>query len=164
MDRKRRRTATRSVASSRARRPIGKFLINVGKADSPANTQQQVILMDTAQTPGTITGLRWDLAFCADSGSAGQIQDVVWAIIVVRGASTPLLSLSDASALSDPLKQVIAFGSGMVVRGQAAFEEHGNTKSMRKLDRTDRLLLLFKTGADAVTVRARGSVQFFYRT
>lgn len=147
----------------RARRDLGKFLVNIFFEN--AVTQADTVLLQPANQPGTITGLRWDIAVSAVGGSAGDLQDYVWCIYVLRQSITsPTLSLDTASALTGNLRDVIAFGSGLTVQGQHAIEEHGNTKSMRKLQRGDQLIFSVKPRNGAPALRVRGSAQFFYRT
>lgn len=148
---------------TRTRRDLGKFLVNIYHAGT--SIQHDTVLMGEAQQPGTITGLRWDIAFAGTEGSNGQGQDFAWCIYALRqSVAVPTLSLDGASALTGNLRDVIAFGSGVVVQGFAPTEEHGSTKSMRKLQRGDKLMFSFKPLGATPKVHVRGSAQFFYRT
>lgn len=118
--------------------------------------------MAAATQPGTITGLRWDLSFNATT--AGAQCEYVWAIVKLKaGVATPQLALTDGANIASDLQSVIAFGSG-IARGQLEIpEEHGSTKSMRKMYNGDKLLFIIK-GFGVSSLSPRGTVQFFYRT
>lgn len=146
---------------SRARRDIGKFLVNVSPGTAILNSQEFTTIMPAATQPGTVTGLRWDLSFTA---TGVGICEYVWAIVKLKsGVSTPTLSLTDGANIASDLQSVIAFGCGVARAAGEIPEEHGNTKSMRKMYNGDKLLLIVK-GVGTASMAPRGTVQFFYRT
>lgn len=147
---------------SRSRRDIGKFLVSIAPDALTPGLKVSSEVMGAAVQPGTITGLRWDLSFL---GSAAEgTASYRWCIFKLKsGLSVPELSLDNGAAITPDLQSVIAFGSGQVRGGGEPQEEHGTTKSMRKLYNGDKLYFIAKSDG-AINVTVRGTVQFFYRT
>lgn len=159
----RKRTRTGDyVFTSSAKRPIDKGLIVVAQIAS--TTQQETTLL-TATFPGTVTGIRWSLAF-----NAGAVQgnNGFWAIIIVRdGLAASSLSLTDGASLYEPEQDVLAYGvwrgaDNDAGTGPAVWQSEGSTKSMRKLMGGDKLL--FITKAAAITGEVDGCVQLFMKS
>ena len=145
------------------KRPVDKAIIVVNK-DTTDTTAKNTTLV-TATFPCTMVGLRWDLAFFADAGTA--ITEVRWAIVLVRdGLSVPTSSRTDGDTFMDPEQNVIVHGFTQLAPGdsnQGPRVFAGETKSMRKLMGGDRLFFTM-TGLATDTAACRGLIQFFCKT
>ncbi len=145
------------------KRPVDKAIIIVNKDAVDANNANTVLV--TATFPCTVVGLRWDLSFFADAGTA--ITDVRWAIILVKeGNTTGASSDTDGATFRDPEQNVIVWGFTMLAPGdgnQGPRIFSGDTKSMRKLMGGD-VLMFTMIGKATNTCGCRGIVQFFCKT
>lgn len=153
-------TATRTFSN---KRPVDKAIIVVNK-DAVDATQVSTVLV-TATFPCTMTGLRWDLSFFADAGTA--ISEVSWAILLVKqGNTVSTLTTSDGGTLHDPEQNVLTFGYSALAPGdgnQNPVTYNNTTKSMRKLMGGDRIYFIMK-GIATNTVGVRGAIQFFCKS
>jgi len=160
---KRQRTST--APTRRAKRPIDKKLTNVLVTNLVA-AKQDVALYSAAAFPGTITGLRWDLAAVRSGGTATTFGSFAWAIIVQpAGTIVSTMTLASAGSLYDPEQMVLAFGRGCTWDAAAGnvLMFQGSTKSMRKLKAGDSLIFTtFGTATERHDIT--GTVQFFYKT
>lgn len=160
------RQRTNTQPQRRAKRPIDKKLINVGSAGL-TNAEVAVDIYPAASFPGTITGLRWEIAFMRNTG-AGVVSSYRWAIIVVpAGTAVNTMSMTSASSLYDPEQMVLAFGCGTTpatAQAGAANIHTGSTKSMRKLKAGDKLTFIALADNAAATIIFNGTIQFFYKT
>ncbi len=88
-----------------------------------------------------------------------------WSIVIVRdGLSANSMSLTDGASLYDPEQDVLAFGAILIrdsTLNTMSFE--GNTKTMRKLKMSDKLVFL-ATGIATNTFRVGGIIQLFCKT
>jgi hypothetical protein len=144
----------------RAKRPIDKKLINVVVNNLVA--ANQTVDLYTASFPGTITGLRWDLAFQRTVTNT-TIANYGWAI-VLQPQGTTVSTMSLTGSLYDPEQMVMAFGRGNSFDpSQDPSMFVGDTKSMRKLKAGDKLVFVaFGTATHEHEIG--GTVQFFYKT
>ena len=158
---KRRRTEFQRVTRSR---PINKELVSIAK-DGIAATQVSSILI-TATFPCTITGLRWELAFINQSGTAG-ITALHWVIAIVReGVVAATIGITELATLFTPEENVMAFGVHQFDQNggnEPSIQVSGSTKTMRKLQTGDTLQLLM-LGTATNLQKLRGVVQFFCMT
>ncbi len=143
-----------------SKRPINKSLIAISK-DAVDGTDVTTVLFTTT-FPCTIVGLRWDIAFAQDGGSAEARYH--WAIVVVRdGVTVDTLTISDAGAFFAPEENCLVFGAGTIDNNNICQIRNGSTKTMRKMQGGDTLVFICK-GAATNTVGVRGVVQFFCKT
>lgn len=161
------RQRTNSAPARRAKRPIDKTLRNVSYT-AIGSVQKETELYPPATFPGTITGLRWDIAICRDGGTAPNRGFIKWAIVVVpqgqNGANT--IASSDTSTLYNPEQNVLAFGSFVSTTSPTNAQPllvTGSTKSMRKLKAGDKLSFI-AIGSATETHSLVGTVQFFIKT
>ena len=144
------------------KRPVDKVFVNIVKGSLDGIQVATTLL--TATFPCTVTGLRWDLSFITDSGSApGQYAAVI--IIVRDGITASALALGDGSTLYAPEQDVMAYFSGVNQQtdiGSGA-QYVGSTKTMRKLMGGDKLIFIAKGHATNTTTIA-GTIQFFCKT
>lgn len=159
---KRQRTTT--TPTRRAKRPIDKKLTNVLVQNLVA-AKQDVTLYPAATFPGTITGLRWNLAAVRSAG-ATTFSHFAWAIIVQpAGTTVSTMSMTAAGSLYDPEQMVLAYGRGCTWDTSAGnvLMFDGSTKAMRKLKAGDALIFTtFGTATHSHDIT--GTVQFFYKT
>lgn len=99
----------------------------------------------TSQTyPCTIAGLRWDISINnRDTNPA----EVMWCIIAAREGTDPTTKLTGNWSMASikPEQNVIAWGSGIIEPNQKPTSLRiweGSTKSMRKMQIGDKLLLI----------------------
>lgn len=164
--RKRQRTVP-VVVQSATRRPIDKQLVNV-KIAAQSNIQTNIILI-TATYPGTITGIRWSLAFNNIIG--GNSNYGTWMIVRSRDGLTPsTIGFTSAASAYTPEQEVIAYGKWNVQdtdiatnNGPSVQIVEGTTKSMRKLMGGDRIYFVCN-GEVAGSTIVTGVIQFFSKT
>ena len=135
------------------KRPVDKVLVNIVKG-SLDGTQAATTLL-TATFPCTVTGLRWDLSFITDSGSApGQYAACI--IIVRDGITASALALGDGSTLYAPEQDVMSYFSGVNQQTDIGSGAHyvGSTKTMRKMMGGDKLIFIAKGQATNTTTIA----------
>ncbi len=155
---KRARTAFGSTGHTK--RPIDKKLVVVSK-DAMAATQVTTVLLTTT-FPCTVVGLRWDIAFAQDGGTAEA--RYFWAIVIVRdGVTVSTLAVSDAANLFQPEQDCIVFGAGTVDNNSTPQQRTGSTKSMRKMMGGD-VLMWIGISAATNTIGVRGVIQFFCKS
>lgn len=148
--------------SSRPRRPIDKQIITSAAALTNSTTYQTLL---TVTVPSTIVGVRWDYQVHAATGTAPKY---AWAIVVVReGSSNGTVALGGGSPLYQPEQNVITWGCGAscYTVGSVAWLPHdqGSTKTMRKLQGGDKVVLAMNTNT-AVAGELIGAVQFFLKS
>lgn len=92
-----------------------------------------------------------------------------WAIVVLReGEVLGTLAVSDGSTFYAPEQNVLTFCNGYVARSDAAGYDEiqtfmGETKTMRKMQGGDQLVLVAKASA-ALTSEFAGQVQWFNKS
>lgn len=146
-----------------AKRPVNKHIkvINVGNV---SNIQQRNDLL-TFTYPGTITGLRWNMAFILDTVSTEEHWQ--WAIIIIRdGQIEQIMSATAGTDFYDPEQEVLVFGIQSLSASNGAFgiTIEGSTKTMRKMQGGDRLSFIVKGLSSTQTGHVAGMVQFFVKT
>ncbi len=144
----------------RPKRPINKSMINVDK-DGVDGTQVETVLI-TATFPGTMTGLRWNIHFTQDAGTA--LCEWAWAIIIAYQDETiDTVGSTDAATFYAPEKNCLVMGRGAIENNEGTIIESGKTKTMRKMQVGDRLVFLIK-GVATNTTHCQGTIQFFMKT
>lgn len=153
--------------SRRSKRPIDKKLMNVNLGPI-TNAQVNTPLIDGANFPGTITGIRWNINYVRTVFNANTIAGYVWAIVIVpAGTAISNLTVGNGSSMYDPEQNVLAFGTGnsysnaFTSNCQKSFE--GSTKSMRKLKNGDKLVFV-ALGTATEACYLYGTIQWFYKT
>ena len=144
------------------KRPVDKILVNVVKGAIDA-TQVTTTLL-TATFPCTIVGLRWDLSFIVDGGTApGQYAGCI--VIIRDGITASQMALGDGATLYAPEQDVMSYFSGVNQQIDIGSGAHynGSTKTMRKLMGGDKLVFIAKGQATNTTTIA-GTIQFFCKT
>lgn len=183
MPRKRRRT--RFVR--RNARPVDKNIVNFN-LNLTGNGQAQGTLWPPAASlgppaagaifPGTITGIRWCIDFCynADNDTTGGFVCFAWAIVRLRESQNPsTLVVNGAAGISTmyrPEQDIIVCGTSLVPLsnntahvGVTNTRIEGKTKTMRKLQNGDRVIILAQdsdTTDNDNTVY--GMVEYFIKT
>lgn len=150
------------IIQQQARRPIDKQLIGIVKN---VGTAQLSTDLYTVTFPGTMVGLRWDLAAVSTGASTARYY---WAIVVVKdGLSASTMATSDGSSFYQPETNCLAFGGGYVMGnatgGTTTAHEVGHTKAMRKLQAGDKLQYIV-VADQAAGVGIMGNVQFFIKS
>lgn len=165
---KRRRTGSQggrpAFTSMSTVRPIDKKLVSVNKV--PIGTTQEATDLISATFPCTVTGLRWQF-----SGVNLLASEVIldWAIILNKeGLSTNTLTISDGGDFYTPEQNVLAWGRQTLAKndlpnGLSSFNVTGQTKTMRKLQKGDVLIVAVKANT-AAAVNFTGIVQFFCKS
>lgn len=145
-------------------RPIDKNIVGIALL---ATTSQVQTILQTQTFPGTVVGIRWDIALRNNHASVNDF--VKWAIVIVRdGNSASTLAGGNAAELYQPEQDVLTWGYHWLSdpdsgSGPETAHISGETKTMRKLMGGDQLMFIILGGAvDAVQVR--GAVQFFIKT
>lgn len=157
-----RRAQARPQPVRRTKRPIDKQLISVSKTTT---TSQSGSTLYTTTFPGTVVGLRWDLACVSLTTSPFYL---LWAIVVVHDGNTATtMSGSDGTDFYTPEQDVLAFGimrgSNTDGAGPITDKDMGMTKTMRKLKQGD-VLQLINLNSVANGASLQGIVQFFIKT
>lgn len=161
----------------RPRREINKYIKNVaGTFDPNGSTLSEPITVfgGTSSTEsiatGTLQGLRWDIDIQRISGTVSQ--RVYWAIVIVREGFNPnALNTGNGANLYTPEQDVLAYGTTVISPGSqedssARFSDQ--TRTMRKVQQGDRLMLLF-TGQPIIDPTSENSLvinatfQFFVK-
>jgi len=155
-----------------AARPISKTLLFFSDTIGATDKSQTLL---TATFPCTIVGLRWELDTLVTVGTADQIIShyINWAIVLVKEGNVlntlPNGNEQVASSLYNPEQNVLASGSSLITIGGFNMVTHpwkDSTKTMRKLQTGDRLMIVYSTGtSDALdNPEFGGSVQFFCKS
>lgn len=167
---KRRRTGSRggraSFVSISTVRPIDKKIVTVNKL--VVGSAQQATTLISATFPCTITGLRWSVAAENLVGTNGV--NVGWAIV----QSKENLNVNNVTVPGDgvdfytPEQEVLAWGVSKLnaenaSNGKSIALWDGSTKTMRKLQNGDALVMIVRTDT-AVSVNFTGVVQFFCKS
>jgi len=160
----------KAVYSTSQKRPIDKQLVN-GFADltGTATAKEKIYPQGTGASnagvnfPGTITGLRWQVA-----GINGSVENTVirWCIVKCREGLTPgnLTNHTAAGAMYVPEQDVIAWGQLIVgAEWVSNYHNEGSTKAMRKLQNGDSLWFV-SNDASANALNVWYTIQFFYKT
>jgi len=159
---KRQRTGS-IVVQAKTKRPLDKNLICVAHDFSVA--QRNTVLI-TATFPGTITGLRWSLTASNLSTNSTQI---AWAITRYKqGIAVSNLALADGASFFGQESEVIAFGhcflASTTLGGEYERAFEGETRSMRKLQGGDRIVLQAMSTSPITAQNLSGVVQFFNKS
>lgn len=159
---KRQRTGGFLHQSKRVR-PIDKRIAGVELALTATADSERVLY--TATYPSTVVGVRWDFSSAV---ATDALVNVYWAVIILReGDDAQNLGFGNGSTLYQPEQDVLTWGFTKLTEssstaGPGIVHEVGETKTMRKLQGGDRLVLL--AGCDvAVGANLAGYVQFFLR-
>jgi len=154
---------SRTITYSKSKRAIDKQIIVVNLANVDATQLNTAIF--TSTFPGTITGIRWDLAF-DQAGGTGRCF-YTWAIVLLKdGQALDTLTTTNGDELYQPEQNCLVFGHGIIQNGINLGQTNqvaGSTKTMRKVMIGDNLAFLIK-GATTNTVSVLGAVQFFIKT
>lgn len=141
----------RTESGFSTKRPIDKQLFSTHDS---VTASQSVHSLVTAQTSGTVTGLRWTL-------NSNAAPAVYWAIVLVRGGqSASTISIPGAGAVATlyaPEQDVLAHG---IIDDNNS--QWGESKTMRKLKSGDKIELLLK-GSGAGPAAVYAAVQFFIK-
>ncbi len=164
------RTINRKRVS--APRPISKSMIAFSQPIGNNTTTQEINLFITT-FPCTVTGLRWELNSPMESTNFTEEGYFSWAIVVVKEGndanSLPSGAITSGLSFYNPEQNVLAAGMGYPVPQQStaySLQWDGKTKTMRKLQTGDRLVLLYSKGEIDTTSDAffGGIVQFFTKS
>lgn len=143
------------------KRPIDKRLKAFG--GDLTTTAQDSNIVYAASYPGTVTGLRWEIS--AINNNTAAANNITWAIVVNRdGLAPPTLGFN--GDFYTPEENVLAFGQQVIHAkgtGDSKGVWQGNTKTMRKLQGGDEILLLVRTSVNA-SMTYVGLVQMFVKT
>lgn len=168
MARRRVRRYRKAVYSVSQKRPIDKQIV-CGQASVGGTLTTGVQLYPSggggATFPGTIAGIRWKVECFGVSAGC----HVRWCLIKLRegmNANTVSTAVGPA-ALYTPEQDVICWGS-VFQTGTGAYSitpNEGQTKSMRKLQAGDRIILLMNDNVATLTaVDVMYCFQFFFKT
>jgi len=147
-----------------ASRPISKTLLHFNSVLADGSSSETLL---TATFPCTITGLRWDLASPAQPESPiTAFSNIQWVIVLVKEGNTAN-DLSFAAALQtlyNPEQNVLA--SGYANLGDPFKPSwHGTTKTMRKMQTGDKLVIVFAPGTTpSGNAFFGGIIQFFCKS
>ena len=120
-------------------------------------------MLYTVTFPGTITGLRWDLAGTQFAGAG--IGRVTWAIVVAReGLGVDTLGIADGNTIYNPEQNCLAFGTFMPGTDANSLHSMGSTKTMRKLMGGDTIQFLSLGNSGTNTLDVAGTIQFFIKS
>jgi len=153
------------VVASRAPRRLDKQILSFHDAPGAGQAAYQIYPTGAGTTyPGTVTGLRWNIDFTPIAGISLPIN---WAIVIVKqGQVTPPINNPAVTpgVLVEPEQNCLAAGTCYL----NATTLHGlneifndKTKSMRKLQPGDKLMLLM---ACAGTYNFTAIIQFFFKS
>jgi len=166
---KRQRTTAVSYTSlpvqARAKRPIDKNLVSIGFIATSASQVETELY--SANFPGTLTGLRWNLSAINLLGT--NAHRIWWAIVTSGdGVGATTITHTNAGPFYNPERNCLAFGCTYLHpndsgNGPAIFNWEGNTKTMRKFAVNEKLhFIALADGVDSIGVT--GIVQFFMKT
>ncbi len=153
-----------------APRPITKSLLFFYDQISGAQSEKTLTL---ATFPCTLTGLRWDLSTPLSSTDTTTFHYMNWAIVIVKQGNdaNDLLTAeqTEPAILYEPEQNVLA--TGMMTPGLAGSSNtggtfRGSTKTMRKLQQGDRIVIIFRLGGgtDLNELQFGGTIQFFCKS
>lgn len=153
----------RTVVQTSTKRPVDKKLITVGQALTASQINNTIY---TATFPGTVTGLRWDIAISSENTDGATSQKCYWVIARVKdGIAAGNMSVSPAgSNLYTPEQEVLAFGVHNlgINTGDNSDRLSGSTKTMRKLMGGDKLVFSILGGNTNMV--CEGVIQFFIKS
>ena len=147
--RRRKRRATDFIVRPRPNR-VNKKLIAITDALVTSSTTDHTDLL-TATFPCTVTGLRWSLSvFGLDPE---DVTFIYWAVVVQRAGTTlDGLSFSNGGTFYPQEEEVMSFGvlgAGIKAAGTTqASNTEGATRTMRKLQEGDKLVLVYYCSND----------------
>ena len=154
-----------------ASRPISKTLLFFSDTITAVDKVQTLL---TASFPCTVTGLRWSLDSTAHVTPNQQIIShyLTWAIVLVKeGNDVNMLPNGNEQVVStfyNPEQNVLASGNMILPVNSANSMKpwRGQTKTMRKLQAGDRLIIVYSTGTndDLDNAEFGGSIQFFCKS
>lgn len=142
------RRRTPLVRQITPKRPLEKFLMAANLVSTGAASNAVALLQATGgfTFPGTLTGLRWNIALT--STATGTVQ---WVIVKVRDglAAGGIPALGALATMYSPEVDVMAFG--LIPALASASWTHpvieGSTKTMRRMNKGDQLILVVAFGA-----------------
>ncbi len=159
---KRQRANGDAVVFVAAKRAVQKEVITVQKAAVDGSQSSTTIF--TATVPGTMEGLRWDIAAMQDAGTGNTTMR--WAIVLVKsGDSANNISATDAATFYSPEGNLLVSGlhiqSGIDINTPNS--EKGSTKTRRKMMAGDTIQMIMVAAATN-TWAVSGIVQMFYKS
>lgn len=162
----RKRTRKAAVYQYSQKRPIDKNLISA-RIDESSDQESRAIY--TATFPATMTGLRWNGAIMMTNANSGSpAQELDWAIVINRQGLVPdtmeFPAIPGVATWYQPEQNVLAFGKELVNFETGSYKIQGETKTMRKLQGGDQLMLLTRWGTAAFTARFAMIIQFFMKS
>lgn len=158
------------------KRQTNKYIKNVsGSFNSAGSTTSEVITVfggtntNEAIATGTMSGLRWDIDIANTNTGPSR---AYWAIVIVREGYNPnALNIGNNSNLYTPEQDVLAYGvatlTGSATESGPSIEMFSDTtRSMRKVQQGDRLMLLFASSTSSPAVNdttVNATIQFFVK-
>jgi len=147
-----------------APRPISKTLLHFNSVLADGSSSETLF---TSTFPCTVTGLRWDLGSPATPETPQTaFSNIQWVIVLVKEGNTANdISFSAAiNTLYNPEQNVLASGYGLM--GDPFKPSwHGTTKTMRKMQTGDSLVIVFAPGTTpSANAFFGGIIQFFCKS
>lgn len=160
---KRKRTV---VTQREQKRPIDKQINTITVEAATPNRQIELYL---ANFPGTVVGLRWDLAINnKNTSNTGSQNDVIWAIVIVPDGLNPSTIAFAADNMKgnlyQPEQNVMACGVISTTFEGGVDKDEGMTKTMRKLKVGDKLWFVAQSRVSTDNFFLTGHIQYFYKT
>ena len=144
-----------------AKRPINKRL--VAARMTGLTSLQMSTTLRTFTFPGTVTGIRWSISF--SNVTINTETPYFWAIIIVKdGKTQSVMATSDAADFYDPEEECLVFGTLVLTPTGDPVTVNGSTKTMRKMNGGDQLMLIAIGKFALETANLDGIVQFFIKT
>jgi len=151
------RRMVKRIGKFQQKRPIDKQLFGITNISTTANVTQKLDVY-TATFPGTCRGIR--VQGNMSETTANTLSEVSWALVKVReGMAASDMNL--AATIYNPEADVIVSGKGLAST-IVDIPIDISTKSMRKLQKADKLMFCIITNSG--TVRYAVLITFFYTT
>jgi len=160
----RKRARTSVVVGRRGARPLDKQVITVNSTFN-GTTAVTVTLFGAATRAGTVTGIAWDFTYYQASAFTGAGW---WAILhVPHGTTMSNIGTADAGSLYTPERNLLSFGSVAQITTATGIQNpikiKGQTKTMRKFQAGDTLVLQLRSDTASYAGKFIGGVLFFYK-
>lgn len=156
---------TSTVVTVRPRRPIDKILL--GGFFSDMNTQKTATVVD-ATFPATFLGLRWNIGVnSTNTNNTAAINAVSWAIVIQRqGTTIPTVAYGSQTlaAYYNPEQDVLATGIIPMTFEMGGTVDKGETATMRKLQKGDKIVFVIKSDVADNNVNARVQIVAFTKS
>lgn len=158
----RRGTRRAIVRQITPKRPIEKVLQNFASATTTGGAAV-ALFGGVTSFPGTWSGFRWNVNVLGTG--ADHIQ---WVICKVRDGLAPnninqyTITPATVNTMQAPEVDVIAWGALSCTAAMPNMMQEGSTKSMRKMNKGDQIMFLYRSlaGASQITL----NIQAFYKT